>query len=895
MNYEAQLFTQHHHSRSVTERRTNTAVTRPESLQFRETMQKVQAHDDETLGSGSSAAVTHALNNNETDTFGRQIMQHERDTRRIRNATRRDPQPVLKTRPRSRISELVARREREEELATEQHQQQQHVRTGSTGSNDSNPPLNVPRDWGTRAKSHRGWMRKIREPSEGNVNVGRRGLLTPEEEEADARPRTSYTIDNVWSQGDENAISMENTPPSMRRKRPDSKRPNSQPPTLRDANATLRHIIDSEDQGFSQLSLLASTPAAVTSTKRSNDMSRHTTDRVEQWNAANSRQDFLSERSPNRNTKHLRDRETDIHSNETRAITQPNDSDRPTAASLAEARAARMARRRGLIGNKENVPVNDTYSTSYKASETVTISDRTARAVTFKQQQRPSQTRSGSLHLLQRLASSMSPSPGPSSSEAARLNVDEAAPREQQRDSRQHRIEEDPARSDQSTANRPWRNRSSVRQEGERRLQPNHTASGKERIEELDSNETPMPKDRLLDDKTPVVTGAWVDTPALPKDTRPTLPSHKSAPTGVSAQSSRDALPEKTRTVESTRAGHSDRPKSALEDIVRDARKDPNGPFGDATIQSLEDIIHPNADPTDTTLSSDLRAATKEDAIEKPANDRPLTQAEKDRREEDLAIEAMNRHLRAARTSIKDADRGLQRVENKWESTSQAEVPQPKISTSQAEASQPKKTTTPAPKQIVKIDRDWKTACEHCGGSYHSVWSGLWTELRSNFYYYDDSARLGVRPTWLGILTILWALWNALENLLCMYYCHPLYAEYMVGFGVNPDAPEYPFVIPTLLFRPFRPLWKPVLQGLEASFTAGFHTVFGGPPERDLEAEYRTWQAAYPQHRVESAWTSGWGGKIAATTATAAARVTASLVDAVDEMGYGFMQDDEFL
>jgi hypothetical protein len=136
-----------------------------------------------------------------------------------------------------------------------------------------------------------------------------------------------------------------------------------------------------------------------------------------------------------------------------------------------------------------------------------------------------------------------------------------------------------------------------------------------------------------------------------------------------------------------------------------------------------------------------------------------------------------------------------------------------------------------------------------------------------------------------------------------VYYCHPLYAEYMVGFGVDPDAPEYPFVIPTLLFRPFRPLWKPVLQGLEASFTACFHALFGGPPdsERDVEAEYRLWQAAYPQQqqqRVDSAWAaaaSGWGGKIAATTATAAARVTASLGEAVDEMGYGFMRDDEFL
>ena len=870
MNYEAQLYTQHHHSRLVTERHGNTTATRPESLRLREPMQKVQAHDDETLGSGSSVAGTHALDN-ETDTFGREIMQHERDARRIRNATRRDPQPVLKTRPRSRISELVDRREREEALASEP----QHVRTGSTGSNDSNPPLNVPRDWGTRAKSHRGWMRKIREPLEGNVNVASRGLLTPEEEEADARQRTSYASDNVWSQGDENAISMENTPPSMRRKRP-----NSQPPTLREANSTLRHIIDSEDQGFSQLSLLASTPAAITSTKRPSEALRHM-DRVEPYNNAKYRQDSLSERSPNRNTRHTRDRETIIHSNETRAVAQPDDLHRPSTASLAEARAARMARRRGLLSNKENVPVNDTHNSSYKASQTVTISDRTARAVTFKQQQRPSQTRTGSLHLLQRLATSLSPSPGASGSEAARPDVDVVSSKEQPRVARRHDVE--PAKSDQSAVNRPWRNRSSARQEGERRLQPNDTARGKEsRIEELDSNETPMPKDRLLEEKTPVVTGAWVDTPALPKDTRPSLPSSKSAPAGVSVQSSREAQPEKARTEESSRAGRSDRPKSALEDIVRDARKDPDGQFGDATIQSLEDIIHPNADPTDTTLLSDAGAATSEKAAENVNNDRPLTQAEKDRREEDLAIEAMNKHLRAARTSIKDADRGLQRVENKWESTSHTEVPQ-------------SKTMTSVPKQVVKLERDWKTPCEHCGGSYNSVWSGLWTELRNNFYYYDNSARWGVHLTWLGILTLLWILWNALENLLCMYYCHPLYAEYMVGFGINPDAPRYPFVIPTLLFRPLRPVWKPVLQWLEALFTAGFHTIFGGPPERDLNAEYRRLQAAYPHRRVDSTWASMWDGKMAATTAATAARVTASLTDAVDDMGYGFMQDDEFL
>lgn len=34
----------------------------------------------------------------------------------------------------------------------------------------------------------------------------------------------------------------------------------------------------------------------------------------------------------------------------------------------------------------------------------------------------------------------------------------------------------------------------------------------------------------------------------------------------------------------------------------------------------------------------------------------------------------------------------------------------------------------------------------------------------------------------------------------------------MIGYGVDPDAPRYPFVIPTLFFRPFRWLWQPLLQ-----------------------------------------------------------------------------------
>lgn len=872
MNYEGQLFAEHHQRFLARERHANIVATHAGLLETTKTMQKVQAHDDETLGSGSSVASLNALDN-ETDTFGREIMQHERDARRLRNATRGDPQPLLRTRPRPRVSELIARREREEE-EEESALRQQHARTASSGSNDSNPPLNIPRDWGTRAKSHRGWMRKIREPSEAGLHLSKdnagRGLLTPEEDDIGPR-RTSYASDNLWSQEYEQAVSTENTPPSMKRARP-----SSQPTTLRDTSSTLRHIIDSEDQDFGELSLLASTPAAAKTVGRHNGSTQNVGN-TEAYNAATHHQYSLTERSPNRNTRHPRSRETGFESDSKRVLPNNDEVPRPATSSYAEARAAR---RHGLGGNKENVPAHDTREAYTRAGETVTISDRTARAVTFKQHQRPSHTRNGSLHLLQRLATSLSPSPGKGSSDAVHYSDDRPASREPE--PRRRATGVGSVEPDQPTMRRPRRKISGTRDENQARVEPvshnpsEHTMQGGRRIVE----ETPAPDDQRVK-QTPVVTGAWVDTPGPPKDAAAEhIRQHETASKSPPKHAAR-----------ATYDGPN-RPKSALEEILNDARKDPTGPFGDATIQSLEDIAHPNVDPTDTTLTFDAGAPGNDEGAENLDIGRPLTQAEKDRRQEDLAIEAMNKHLRAASTSIKDADRGLSRVENKWDSTAHPDGPNP--------TGPPPTSASSQVKQYVKVDREWRTVCDHCGGSYHSIWWGLWTELRSNFYTYDKTARFGIRMTWLGVLVLTWLLWNILENALCYQYCHPLYAEYMVGFGVNPDAPRYPFVIPTLLFRPLRPLWEPCLKWVEASSIALSHKVFGESPKLPYQyiTNARDWDAARAQltaRQVGHAWSSSWAGKATATAVAAAGKITRSFVDAVDEWGGDTMNDDEYL
>jgi hypothetical protein len=123
----------------------------------------------------------------------------------------------------------------------------------------------------------------------------------------------------------------------------------------------------------------------------------------------------------------------------------------------------------------------------------------------------------------------------------------------------------------------------------------------------------------------------------------------------------------------------------------------------------------------------------------------------------------------------------------------------------------------------------------------------------------------------------------------------------MVGYGVNPDAPRYPFVIPTLLFRPLRPVWKPVLKWLEASCSSGFYMVFGEParvqPLRRVRPVVGGFDGLAGRYTKENAWTSTstWVGRTAATAVGAAGRGASSFVDAVDAMGGETMGDDEWL
>lgn len=884
----------------------------PAQIGASHTLQKVQTHDEGTLGSGSGSGISNISElEDETDTLGRAIMQHERDAGPFKNVLNTDQQPLLKARARPRVSELIEREEREEKLASGRH----HYRVGSFGSNDSEPPLNVPREWGTRAKSHRGWMRRIREPSEAG--------LIPTEDAAYDQPRTDFRAATSHrtaysrathrsSPADEGLPEMEETPPSMTRSRT-----SSQPASLRHANNTLRHILDSEDQDFSDLSLLASTPAFPRTQRTIGGPAQRDVYRTEREQYPDRKSGQLSLRSPNGSLRRRRSREAAAEAETSAAVEAKAYEPRPVTAPPASF-LSRAAHRRGLIGKKENVPTNGANGSQYGRNETVTITDHTAQAVTSKQSARPTHNRNDSMKLLQRLArvSSMSPSPGRPSPENAHVGVDKPSPSE--RTGPSYEGSDRYGRStntrlglrDVGTFSTRSRRRSPESQNQEVDEQEHQQNGNKPRQTEKKSTSSAAEEtqsNRMSRNEL----GVSVDRRARHESLQfqagdsTTLPAQEASSGTAPARNANAPKEQNTEEQQSQRV--SDRPRSALEDIMLEARNNPGGPFGDATIQSLDDIAHPNLDGTDTTLTIDASASGAEDNND-AIDSQPLTQAEKDRRQENFAIGAMNKHLRAARTSIKDADRGLRRVENKVDIT-HTEAAEPATQPTQPErtkSAEPAESTlvlTRAEKPI-EVGSNWRTECKHCGGSYRSVWRALWVELRSNFYDYDRTARFGFRLTWLGIMILTWFVWHLTENVLCEFYCHPLYATKMVGYGVDPDAPRYPFVIPTLAFRPLRPVWRPVINWLEEAFTALFNLVFGEPEKKPVPLYMRpgfkitpgmiNWKAVPPYDGSQTrAWESKWTGGVVSSTVAAAARATRSFIDAVDEIG--FMGDDEWL
>ncbi|OJJ00216.1 hypothetical protein ASPVEDRAFT_127432 [Aspergillus versicolor CBS 583.65] len=210
--------------------------------------------------------------------------------------------------------------------------------------------------------------------------------------------------------------------------------------------------------------------------------------------------------------------------------------------------------------------------------------------------------------------------------------------------------------------------------------------------------------------------------------------------------------------------------KSALETVLDDHKNNRNPlDAGDDTLESLQAIV-------DQQPSEDTKTQEEDDAA---YEEQVLGDDSKD--SSDMkASESLGRKLRSLSESFSYVKSGFNKLENQithHNDSYTASLSKPAV---KAAGSKPAQT---------------RQGCEcKTNGDTRGVISlpRLWDR---------GSAWWRVRPTRLGWCILIALGWYFSESTMCDYYCHPIVESTCEGNCLLPDAPRFPYVIPTMTWR----------------------------------------------------------------------------------------------
>jgi hypothetical protein len=279
--------------------------------------------------------------------------------------------------------------------------------------------------------------------------------------------------------------------------------------------------------------------------------------------------------------------------------------------------------------------------------------------------------------------------------------------------------------------------------------------------------ETPLPPTRQLNPKTPVVTGAWIDTPKpaaarasslkgpVLSNSNTSRPSSKekisSEPSGSPAKKAAQAAVQRAREdapkqpqPQSAPVPLPAFPSSALSAIIDEARHhqstDTNEMYGEATIESLEDLMIPHDGHSIQELDEDTL-----DQLELPT-EKPKTAAEKSRLAELVTLKSMNKKLNATKSSIRSVSHGIQGLQKQIHDSGEKE-----------EEKEKEKGDKQSQAQIVVSEADLHP------------FSVLGRSFRSLFYTRDENGKFKLAR--FGLFLMVFLIWFITEFV--MWYVFP--------------------------------------------------------------------------------------------------------------------------
>lgn len=314
----------------------------------------------------------------------------------------------------------------------------------------------------------------------------------------------------------------------------------------------------------------------------------------------------------------------------------------------------------------------------------------------------------------------------------------------------------------------------------------------------LDSVKTPDPPklfERKVYDKTPRVTGAWIDTPMtervtelpsdLTKDIVPPAPvtkeveeSSKETEPPVDPQFKNDTSDSvqttATESLSDSKPTKGSRPplirpklpKSALETVIEDVKsgKEPLD-LGDDTIESLHAIMD---DPVELKTEEEEEAAYAQEILQR------LEKA-KSGDASSVDLDRLNEKLQSLAQNINAVKKGLNSLEDVVRDVSISPRPE-----------------SPQKNNFSKLQFS-DIAARSDGRLYASIpLPRLWKR-------HPVSRHLQL--TKLGWVIFISLTWYVIECVMCEQYCHPMISETCDGYCLQPDAPVFPWVTVTMLWR----------------------------------------------------------------------------------------------
>ncbi|RJE20137.1 hypothetical protein PHISCL_07520 [Aspergillus sclerotialis] len=345
--------------------------------------------------------------------------------------------------------------------------------------------------------------------------------------------------------------------------------------------------------------------------------------------------------------------------------------------------------------------------------------------------------------------------------------------------------------------------------------------SDQDQSEAKTPEQSKAPQSRIYD-KTPVVTGAWIDTPVTEKSSQ--FPDHLS--TGLKSAISKTDEPakhsepvkpsqrdeEKSRVEEITEtephpAKEKTRPqlikpklpKSGLETVMEDVRADKDSlALGDDTMESLQLML--DEQPAEFKTEKEEEAESEKAILKKLDVSRGKGTESKNSAVEAIDYDRFNGKLQSLIQNLSEVKKGLTSLEEHTNLLSS--VP------SSAKRS-----------KMMHHLHDGE-ACQTCGLSSDGR---LYAALPLPRLWNRDPVSRRIRLTRLGWCTLIFTVWLLSESTMCDYYGHPLIADACEGNCLMYNAPRFPFVVPTMLWR-----WlnlSNVLAPLIAVFVALFKLI----------------------------------------------------------------------